>query len=491
MEKCVLYDDMAGIGLKKASELGATYADIRFVDDDRLAVLVRNGKPEDISSTSGRGFGVRVIVNGAWGFSGSRNMTENEVRDAVDKAVKVARGSALRKKKDVRLAQVKTVDGKYSTTVQIDPFEHPLEDILDHLLAAEGTVKSQSKYIRTSSAQYEARREKKFIATSEGSRIQQTIVFCGGGVSGTAVRDGLVQVRSYPSFLQSSFSTAGYEYVKSLDLVGNAEWVGKEAEALLDAKPCPTEIKTSLILDDGQLGLQLHEVCGHPTELDRVLGTEIDMAGDSFMTPEKLGKLKYGSKHVNIVADATRPGEMGTFGYDDEGVPPKKVDLIKEGVFSGYQSSRETAAEIGLPESSGNMRAMTALNVPLVRMSNINLLPGDWKKDEIIEDTKEGILMRSTKMWSIDRMRLNFQFGTEAGWRIENGELKEMVRDPTYTGVTYEFWGSVDAVAKDGWYPWGTTSCGKGRPSQSMYVGHGCSSARFRNVRVGIIRSGP
>jgi len=482
---------MAKMGLKKASELGATYADIRFVDDDRLRVLVKDGKPEDVSSTSGKGFGVRVIVNGAWGFSGSRNMTEDEVKATVENAVRVAKGSALRKKKNVKLAPVKAVQGKYSTKVQIDPLEHPLEDILDLLLAAEGTVKAQSKYIRTSSAEYEARREKKLIATSEGSLIQQTIVFCGGGVNGVAVSNGLVQLRSYPSFLQTSFSTAGYEYLKSLDLVGNAEWVGKEATALLDAKPCPTEIRTTLILDDGQLGLQIHEVCGHPTELDRALGMEIDMAGDSFMTPDKLGKLRYGSKHVNIVADATRPGEMGTFGYDDEGVPAKKVDLVKEGVFVGYQSSRETAAEIGLPESSGNMRAATALNVPLVRMTNVNLLPGDWKREEIIKDTKEGILMRSTKMWSIDRMRLNFQFGTQAAWKIEKGELKEMIRDATYTGITYEFWGSVDAVAKDGWYPWGTRSCGKGRPGQSMYVGHGCSAARFRNVRVGIIRSGP
>jgi len=278
----------------------------------------------------------------------------------------------------------------------------------------------------------------------------------------------------------------GYELIKSHDLQALARQAGKEAEALLSAESCPTEIRTALILDDPHLYLQIHETIGHGSELDRTLGTEVDLAGMSFLTPDKKGKFRYGSDLVNFTADPTIETGLGTYGYDDEGVPARKVYLVKDGIFTGYQSSRETAAEIGDEMSSAGMRAASPIDLPLVRMNNINLLPGDWKSNEIIEETKEGILMRTTVMWSVDQRRLNFQFGTEIGWMVKDGELTDMIRDPTYTGISYEFWRNLDATAKDDWKLYGTTGCGKGRPGQSMYVGHGSGTTRIQNVRIGI-----
>jgi TldD protein len=255
---------------------------------------------------------------------------------------------------------------------------------------------------------------------------------------------------------------------------------------LLDAEKCPSK-STDLIIKGRQLQLQIHESCGHPTELDRALGMEADYAGTSFLTPNKLGKFKYGSKLVNIVADATAPGGLGTFGYDDEGTPAKKVYLIKNGTFVGYQSSRETATALDLKQSSGGMRADSPMAIPLIRMTNVNLLPGKWKTEEIVEDTRDGILMETNKSWSIDDRRLNFQFGTEIGWTIKNGSRVKMVKNPTYTGITPKFWGSCNAISRDDWMMWGTPNCGKGVPGQVMYVGHGCGTARFAKTRVGLI----
>jgi len=368
-----------------------------------------------------------------------------------------------------------------------DPFKIPLEEKIDILKSAERTVAEQSNLIKSSSAFYRGFRENKLFMSSEGSEITQQITWCGGGLQSIAVKNGEVQRRSYPSSFHGNFSTAGYEFFESLALGDHAKKTGKESIQLLDTEKCPST-ETDLVLNGDQLTLQVHESCGHPTELDRALGTEADYAGTSFLTPDKLEKLTYGSKLVNIVADATVPGGLGTFGYDDEGTSAKQVYLVKEGLFVGYQTSRETAAELGLKESSGGMRADSPTALPLIRMTNINLLPGDWKSEEIIEDTREGILMEVNRSWSIDDRRLNFQFGTEIAWKIKNGSKEKMVKNPTYTGITPAFWATCDAISKDDWKMHGTPNCGKGVPAQVMYVGHGCSTARFRKTRIGLIK---
>ncbi|HSD49289.1 MAG TPA: TldD/PmbA family protein, partial [Actinomycetota bacterium] len=267
--------------------------------------------------------------------------------------------------------------------------------------------------------------------------------------------------------------------------VEEAERTATEAVELLSAKPCPSEV-TTLVLDSGQVELQVHESVGHPLELDRVLGMEEAYAGSSFVRPDDRGTLRYGSPLVSITADATVPGGLGTFAWDDEGVPAQRVPLIVDGVFQDFLSSRETASALGLP-SSGAMRADGWQHLPLIRMTNINLEPREGSLAEIIGDTKDGVFMSTNTSWSIDDKRVNFQFGCEVAWRIEDGRLTEMYRNPNYTGITTEFWGSCDAVGgREDWTLWGTPNCGKGQPGQVARVGHGVPPARFRNVQVGV-----
>ena len=473
--------------LEEALKRGASYADVRSSEILNEFLTVKNGEPDAVNFLQTKGFGIRVIADGAWGFAGSVVMDKEEITRTVKKAVEVARASALMKKRDAILIPQKTARAKYSTPVKKDPFKCSLEDKLDVLVQASRKLKEHSPLIKASYANYHGFRENKIFNSTEGAELSQQITWCGGGVRAIAVKNGEMQSRSYPSAFNGDFATSGYEFFESLALIDHTERVGQEVLSLFDAENSPSG-QMDVILTGDQLALQTHESCGHPTELDRALGTEADYAGTSFLTPEKLGNFNYGSDKVNIVADATVARGLGTFGYDDEGTPAKRVFLIKEGIFVGYQSSRETAAELKLEESSGGMRADSPLALPIIRMTNVNLLPGDWRAEEIVEDTKDGLLMMTNRSWSIDDRRLNFQFGTEIGWRIKDGSKEEMIKNPTYMGVTPQFWGSCDAVSDDDWMMHGTPNCGKGVPGQVMYVGHGCGTARFRKTQVGLLR---
>ncbi len=473
--------------LEIAQKKGASYADVRIGEVSDQHVTVKKGLPDDISLRQINGFGVRVIVEGAWGFAGSVLLSKEEAVQTAQTAISIAKASSKTKKKHVTLTSSESRKGKYFTKMKKDPFKVPLDEKIDVLLHAERTIAGQSDLIRSSSAFFRAFRENKFFMSTEGAEISQQITWCGGGLEGVAVRSGEVQRRSFPASFRGNFSTSGFEFFESLALSDHAKQVGQEAVQLLDSEKC-APADTDLILVGDQLALQIHESCGHPTELDRALGMEADYAGTSFLVPNKLGKLKYGSKKVNIVADATVPGGLGTFGFDDEGTAARRTDLIKNGLFVGYQTSRETAAELRQERSSGGMRAHSPMALPLIRMTNINLLPGNWKSDEIVEDTKNGVLMMVNKSWSIDDRRLNFQFGTEIAWEIKNGSKERILKNPTYTGMTPIFWGSCNAVSKDDWRMWGTPNCGKGVPGQTMYVGHGCGTARFTKTRVGVLR---
>jgi TldD protein len=274
--------------------------------------------------------------------------------------------------------------------------------------------------------------------------------------------------------------------VRKYDLMNNAQRLAEEAVQLLDAEPCPS-ITTTLILDGNQLGLQIHESIGHPTELDRVLGSEAAYAGMSFVTPEKRGNLKYGSDIMHVTHDSTLAGGLGSFGYDDDGVKSQRVDLIKNGLFLNYLTSRETAHVVGDTRSNGTNRADGWNRIPIIRMTNINLEPGAGTLAELIADTKEGVFMSTNRSWSIDDRRLNFQFGCEIAWEIVDGKLGRMFKNPNYTGITPVFWGSLDRICgPEEWVIWGTPNCGKGQPGQTAHVAHGAAPSRFRNVQVGI-----
>jgi TldD protein len=328
-------------------------------------------------------------------------------------------------------------------------------------------------------------RKRTALATSEGAAIEQTITHSGGGIEATAIGDSELQRRSFPNSFRGHIAAAGYEHIRALGLIEEAERVATEAVELLSAKDCPSE-ETTLILDGPQMVLQVHESVGHPIELDRVLGMEEAYAGTSFLTPEDRGRLRYASDVVTISADATVSTGIGSFAYDDEGVPSQRVPVIEEGILQGFLSSRETAAAVG-ETSNGTMRADGWEHLPLIRMTNVNLHPGEGTLADLIADTKDGIFMTTNSSWSIDDKRVNFQFGCEAAWRIEGGRLTQLYRNPNYTGITTEFWRSCDAVCgSEEWTMWGTPNCGKGQPGQTARVGHGTSPARFRGVRVGV-----
>lgn len=474
--------------LQKARDLGATYADVRIVRGASESISIKNGKVDALASSTDYGFGVRVIADGAWGFASSFTVTNEEGERVAAEAVRIAEASARLKKQDVKLAPVDPAEGRFESEWKIDPFEVPLEEKIGLLLDADKVMRQRPE-IKIAESSMESWRTDETFASTDGSYIEQAKIESGGGIAATAIEGGEMQRRSYPQ-LGGDHAARGYEYVERWDLPGHAEQIAKEAAELLKAPQCPSDVR-DLVLEGSMLALQVHESCGHPIELDRVFGTEASYAGTSFLTTDKLGRFRYGSDKVNIVADATIPGGLGTFAYDDEGVPAQRVDIVKEGIFSGYLSSRETAAKIGWPRSGGAMRADGWNRIPLIRMTNINLLPGDWTFDEIIKDTKNGIYAAMVTSWSIDDKRLNFQFGTEIAWEIENGSLGRMFRNPTYTGITYEFWRSCDAISGRGgeWHLWGVPNCGKGEPGQGAHVGHGVAPSRFRNVRIGVMES--
>lgn len=481
--------------MDRIRDLGADYGDIRIVRSESESVQVKNGKVEALTSETDEGFGIRVIVDGAWGFASSLMLDPEEIDRIADLAVRIARASAQVPHPPVRLSPVEPAEGSYVFDVEKDPFDIPIEDKISLLLDADRVIREVPEIkVRESSMEFWS--TEKYFASTEGSYIEQRKTESGAGIEATAVSEGEVQKRSYPASFGGDFATAGYEFIEGLELVEHAERVAREAAQLLTAAQCPSDVRT-LILEGSMLALQLHESCGHPIELDRVFGTESSYAGTSFLTPDKLGSFRYGSDLVNIVADATIPGGLGSFFFDDEGVPAQRVPIVTDGIFTGYLSSRETAAQLsdllGLESpmySSGAMRADGWNRIPLIRMTNINLEPGDWTLDEMIEDTKRGLYAEMVGSWSIDDKRLNFQFATEIAYDIRDGSLGQMYKNPTYTGITYEFWGNCDAIAgSEEWRLWGVPNCGKGEPGQVAHVGHGVAPARFQNVRIGVIET--
>ncbi len=409
------------------------------------------------------------------------------MRGVCDRAVEVARATAIVSPERVRLAPVEPQTGTFTSPCDEDPFEVSLDERIELIGSAVEALRGPDAVAGADGFIDASREEKRFLST-EGADITQHFTYTSAGLNVTVTKDGLVQRRSYPGDTMGAHAAAGYEFVRGMNLVEKAPEITEEALALLKAPLCPSGEKT-LILGSHQLALQIHESCGHPTELDRALGDEISLAGGSFLLPEMLGRFEYGSPIVNLTADATSEGGLGTFGWDDEGVPGRRHPLVQDGIFVGYLTSRETAPLLRGYDGpiGGCVRAQDWGNLPLIRMVNINLEPGDaGTLDDLIADTKDGILMDVNQVWSIDDRRLNFQFGCQVAWEIKKGKKTRMLRNPTYQGRTPEFWNSCDAICGESeWKLWGLPHCGKGEPMQLARVGHGTAPARFRKVQVG------
>lgn len=463
---------------------GAEYADIRWVKTQHENITILNHDIENISNHIDEGYGIRALFNGAWGFSCGSIFDEKEIEKNIRLAIEIAQASSSINKEKIILPAYPEVHCTYASPYEINPFEVSLDTKLHYLFYTNDILLQEPK-IKFAQSTLDFYHTEKLFINSEGSEIEQSFIESGGYLEVVACEGRTVQKRSYPISHHSQIRQAGYEYIRELDFPENAPSVRDEAIMLLGAQDCP-EGETTIILDGYQTALQVHESCGHPAELDRVLGTELSYAGGSFLTLDKCGKFQYGSKIVNITADATLAGGVGSFAYDDEGVKAQRIELVKQGLFSDYLSSRETAAVLKKP-SNGTMRASYWSNIPLIRMTNINLVPGKQSLEEIISDTKQGLFMFTNKSWSIDDVRLNFQFGCELAWQIKNGKLGCVYKNPLYYSNTPYFWNQCSAIAnKDSWYIWGIPSCGKGEPSQSMHVGHGTSPARFEKIKVGV-----
>ena len=463
---------------------GASYADCRYVRREVESIQVTDQTVESLSRNLDVGVGIRVLANGAWGFAATAELTPASLRKTANLALQIAKASAIVKHEPVRLADQEVFVDSYRSQCAIDPFTVSSDKKTGLLLQVTEILK-KSKLVKTAEASMEFYKTNKIFVSTEGAELEQEIIESGSGYQAVAFDGKEAQTRSYPNSHRGGVATLGWEYIESLDLLSHAERVREEAVALLKALPCP-EQETSVIICAPQMALQVHESCGHPIELDRVLGTEISLAGGSFLTVDKLGTLQYGSKIVNLTADATLPGGLGTFGYDDEGVKAQRTPIVEQGRFVGYLTSRETAPVIN-QRSNGTMRADGFNRMPLIRMTNVSLEPGEWKLDELIKDTQTGVFLDLNKSWSIDDKRLNFQFGVEAAWEIKNGKLGQMYKNTVYTGMTPRFWNSCEEICdRDHWVVWGTPNCGKGEPMQTAHTGHGAAPSRFRNVKVGV-----
>ena len=483
-------DEIIASALDSARSRGAQYADLRIVHNREERIVVRNGVVETLSSDESVGLGIRALFDGSWGFASTRDLTVVAADRAAGQAVQIARASARHNGTSRRVAEVLGTPvsslGEYTTPVGIDPATIALDDKLRLLLTADSEMAAVEQ-VSSRIANLIFIREDRTFANTEGALVTQTIHEAGGGIQATAVGDGEIQRRSYPQSHGRQQGCAGWEFIVAMDLPGNARRTAEEAAELLTAEPCPTGITTDLIIDSSQLALQIHESCGHAVELDRALGDEAAFAGTSFLTPDLLHGFQYGSEQVNITGDSTSPTGLGTFGWDDEGLPAQSTDIIRNGEFVGYLMSRESATRLGLP-SNGCMRAASWNRIPLIRMTNVSLLPGEWALDDLIADTNDGIYLETNRSWSIDDRRYNFQFGTEVGREIKHGKLGRLLRNCTYTGITPEFWQSCDAICGPAsWQLWGTPRCGKGQPGQIAHTSHGASPARFRDVRVGVM----
>ncbi len=479
--------DWGAQALDTAKRRGASYADARVMDIRHRDISTKNGEVGTLAESESLGIGIRVIASGAWGFSSTDRLTREGIDSCAAEAVAIAKASALAKRENVSLVPEKAYVDTWQNPFLKDPFRISVDAQIALLLAADKEMR-RVKGITLAEGSMSFRRIEQLFVSTIGSSIHQIKMQSGAGIVATSFEGSEIQKRSYPNSFGGQHMLQGYELIESLDLVGNAQRIAEECVALHTAAQCPEGRKT-IILGSSQLGLQIHESIGHPIELDRVLGMEANFAGMSFLTTEKLRKLKYGSDIVNVVADARLehgPG-LGTFAYDDEGVPAQCTPIITGGLFTGYLTSRETAASIGEKRSGGTVRCESWNRLPMIRMTNISINPGTWKYDDLIADTGDAILMETNRSWSIDDKRYHFQFSTEIGWEIKGGKKGRMIKNPSYSGITTEFWNSCDAIcSRDYWTLWGTPNCGKGQPQQTMGTGHGASPARFHDVRVGV-----
>ncbi len=473
------WDEFAELALKRIAALGAEYGDIRILHSTSQTIVGEDRRIAAIRDVEDTGFGVRVLYHGGWGFAASSVLSLEDVPRVADRAVEIAKGSASLARQKIALVEEPVHRDRVVTPHRIDPLAVSLERRTALLQETMERLQRDSSVVRSHATMW-ARRDRKLFVSTEGTHLEFDLLALQAECTATAKHDG--------RFASRSFSTphlrTGYELIDATDWHEAAARVAAEAVEKVRA-PAVQPGTYDLVLDAEHLSLTMHESCGHPSELDRALGYEANYAGTSFLTPEKRGSYRYGSPHVNLVADNTEPETLAATGYDDDGVTCQKWDIVREGMFVGYCTNREVAAMIGESRSRGSNRADGWGSVPMVRIANIGLEPGASSLTELLAGVKRGIYIEGHGSYSIDQRRYNFQFGGDAFWLIENGTRAHMLRDVIYHGITPEFWGSCDGVAdRSARRRYGFITCGKGQPGQSGWMTHAASPARFRRVAV-------
>jgi TldD protein len=483
--------ELAAFALERARSAGASYADIRInrYRTQNVGLRVQSsragGQPVEVPTVSDNGsfgFGLRVLADGAWGFSASSDVTHEAIARAAAEAVEVARANAPLRREPVRLAPTPSYRDTYRTKIATDPFAVPIEQKLELLRAAASEAHRVSGVFSVL-AFIEARLEDRFFASTEGSVIEQHVYQIAPMLTANAVQAGR-KVKS--RYYRPHSVCAGYEVVERADMTGNARRLGEEAVAHLKAPSVSPGVK-DLVLLPTHLSLTIHESIGHSTELDRALGYEANYAGTSFLTTDKLGKFRVGSDIVNFNGDRIRPESLSTCGYDDDGVKTRQFPIIKGGIFVGYQTIRDQAHLIGQSESMGCCYADSYASVPFQRMPNVWLEPSDKPVTlaDLVSGIDDGILIDGRGSYSIDQQRYNFQFGGDAFWEIKGGKVRGMIADVAYQSRTPDFWASCDGIGGQVlWENVGLDRDGKGQPGQINAMSHGCAPARFRRINV-------
>lgn len=463
---------------------GVEYADIRVVDSCKEEIYSENMEIEDLVDSRSKGVGIRVLAEGYLGFYATQDTGNLKV--SALKAIEIAFNSKQAGAYKISMAEKPPIIDHYETPIRINPFNVSKKEKIKAMMDAQRII-SNSDGISRTSCTFKFRKDHKTYYDTEGSHIVQNIYQSGGGIAAYAASNNDMQIRSYPDSFGGTYRSAGYEFIHELKLEDNAARIAREAILLVNAEVCPTGIY-DVIIDGSQMAIQLHESIGHPVELDRILGAEAAFAGKSFVSLEQLnGSFVYGSKHITVNSDGNQMNGLGTYGYDDDGVRTQSFTIIDKGILKNSINSRESAGKIGR-FSNGCSFADGWMNIPIVRMTNINLEPGQHELLELARGIDYGLYLCTNKSWSIDDKRLNFQFGCEIAYEIKDGCFTGKVfKNPTYSGITTEFWKKCDGVCnEDYWFSYGIPNCIKGQPIQTSRVGHGTAPARFRGIKVGV-----
>lgn len=475
--------------LETAESLGVK-AEVRFSSTEEELIRVKGFETEIAGYEQTTGLGVTVYVNGSYGFCSTSVLEPEEARRAVENAFFIARERGAQRRHQIIFPELPDYRDSRTSRFEKDPFDVKPEEKVEFLLKVnEAAYKHAKKEHIIPVSIIRSIKKYTVYANTSGAHIEQTLVSCGAEAQVYAFSDSDMQVRSYPS-RDASYYQKGYEVLNELNLSEGIVTAAEEAIALLKADECEPGHFDAVISQD-QMSLQIHESIGHPAELDRALGYEISLAGASFLTPENMGKFVLASEKVNLIADATLANALGSFFYDDEGMRAGRFHVVENGVFKNFLMSRESALSLGM-RSNGCARAESALKFPIVRMTNLYLEPdskGPSNLEEMISEIKRGIYLKTTRSWSIDDLRLNFQFAVECAREIKNGKLGRYLKNVNYTGITPHFWRNVALIGNQNTFEvYGFINCGKGDPIQLASVGHGSPLVMVRNLQIGVAR---